>query len=196
MLALPSAPAAGPAPADLRRHRPGLRRRRVPSSAACSRSTCASRDAGHRAPTAPGCPTASASRWWPPTSCCSRSSRSACSPSGRCTRPSATTSRTPALALGLVGADRAWRSSTRRPTSTPQIEAAGADERWHVQRRCSTRSPASCIALAIVGVVFSAVTAFRYLGGRTTDREVVVGACAVLVLPRASCSRCCGSWST
>jgi cytochrome c oxidase subunit 3 len=27
--------------------------------------------------------------------------------------------------------------------------------------------------LAIVGVVFSAVTAFRYLGGRTTDREVV-----------------------
>ena len=29
------------------------------------------------------------------------------------------------------------------------------------------------MALAIVGVVFSAVTAFRYLGGRTTDREVV-----------------------
>ena len=29
------------------------------------------------------------------------------------------------------------------------------------------------LALAIVGVVFSAVTAFRYLGGRTTDREVV-----------------------
>lgn len=27
--------------------------------------------------------------------------------------------------------------------------------------------------LAIVGVAFSAVTAFRYLGGRTTDREVV-----------------------
>jgi cytochrome c oxidase subunit 3 len=27
--------------------------------------------------------------------------------------------------------------------------------------------------LAIVGVVFSAITAFRYLGGRTTDREVV-----------------------
>lgn len=27
--------------------------------------------------------------------------------------------------------------------------------------------------LAIVGVVFSAVTAFRYLGGRTADREVV-----------------------
>jgi len=29
------------------------------------------------------------------------------------------------------------------------------------------------VALVIVGVVFSAVTAFRYLGGRTTDREVV-----------------------
>ena len=29
------------------------------------------------------------------------------------------------------------------------------------------------VAAAIVGVVFSAVTAFRYLGGRTTDREVV-----------------------
>ncbi|MDO8364696.1 MAG: cytochrome c oxidase subunit 3 [Actinomycetota bacterium] len=29
------------------------------------------------------------------------------------------------------------------------------------------------MAAAIVGVVFSAVTAFRYLGGRTTDREVV-----------------------
>jgi cytochrome c oxidase subunit 3 len=28
-------------------------------------------------------------------------------------------------------------------------------------------------ALAIVGVLFSAATAFRYLGGRTTDREVV-----------------------
>lgn len=28
-------------------------------------------------------------------------------------------------------------------------------------------------ALAVIGVVFSAVTAFRYLGGRTTDREVV-----------------------
>jgi cytochrome c oxidase subunit 3 len=28
-------------------------------------------------------------------------------------------------------------------------------------------------ALAVAGVVFSAVTAFRYLGGRTTDREVV-----------------------
>ena len=27
--------------------------------------------------------------------------------------------------------------------------------------------------LALAGVVFSAVTAFRYLGGRTTDREVV-----------------------
>jgi heme/copper-type cytochrome/quinol oxidase subunit 3 len=29
------------------------------------------------------------------------------------------------------------------------------------------------VALALVGVVFSAVTAFRYLGGRTTDREVI-----------------------
>lgn len=29
------------------------------------------------------------------------------------------------------------------------------------------------VALAIIGVVFSAVAAFRYLGGRTTDREVV-----------------------
>jgi heme/copper-type cytochrome/quinol oxidase subunit 3 len=29
------------------------------------------------------------------------------------------------------------------------------------------------LALAIIGVVFSAVTAFRYLGGRTVDREVV-----------------------
>lgn len=29
------------------------------------------------------------------------------------------------------------------------------------------------MAAAIAGVVFSAVTAFRYLGGRTTDREVV-----------------------
>ena len=29
------------------------------------------------------------------------------------------------------------------------------------------------LALVIVGVAFSAVTAFRYLGGRTTDREVV-----------------------
>lgn len=29
------------------------------------------------------------------------------------------------------------------------------------------------IALLIAGVVFSAMTAFRYLGGRTTDREVV-----------------------
>ncbi len=29
------------------------------------------------------------------------------------------------------------------------------------------------VAAAIVGVLFSAVTAFRYLGGRTTDREVV-----------------------
>lgn len=29
------------------------------------------------------------------------------------------------------------------------------------------------MAAAIIGVVFSAVTAFRYLGGRTTDREVV-----------------------
>jgi cytochrome c oxidase subunit 3 len=28
-------------------------------------------------------------------------------------------------------------------------------------------------ALAIIGVVFSAVTAFRFLGGRTTDREIV-----------------------
>ena len=28
-------------------------------------------------------------------------------------------------------------------------------------------------ALAIIGVVFSAVTAFRYLGGRTTEREIV-----------------------
>ena len=27
--------------------------------------------------------------------------------------------------------------------------------------------------LAVVGVVFSAVTAFRFLGGRTTDREIV-----------------------
>ncbi|MEI8239313.1 MAG: cytochrome c oxidase subunit 3 [Actinomycetota bacterium] len=29
------------------------------------------------------------------------------------------------------------------------------------------------VALAIIGVVFSAATAFRYLGGRTADREVV-----------------------
>jgi cytochrome c oxidase subunit 3 len=29
------------------------------------------------------------------------------------------------------------------------------------------------LVLAIVGVIFSAVTAFRFLGGRTTDREVV-----------------------
>lgn len=29
------------------------------------------------------------------------------------------------------------------------------------------------MALAIIGVAFSAVTAFRYLGGRTTDRELV-----------------------
>jgi len=29
------------------------------------------------------------------------------------------------------------------------------------------------VALVIVGVAFSAITAFRYLGGRTTDREVV-----------------------
>lgn len=29
------------------------------------------------------------------------------------------------------------------------------------------------MALVIVGVVFSAITAFRYLGGRTIDREVV-----------------------
>jgi heme/copper-type cytochrome/quinol oxidase subunit 3 len=29
------------------------------------------------------------------------------------------------------------------------------------------------LLLAVIGVVFSAVTAFRYLGGRTTDREVV-----------------------
>ncbi|MGB8859187.1 MAG: cytochrome c oxidase subunit 3 [Ilumatobacteraceae bacterium] len=29
------------------------------------------------------------------------------------------------------------------------------------------------VALAIIGVVFTAFTAFRYLGGRTTDREVV-----------------------
>lgn len=29
------------------------------------------------------------------------------------------------------------------------------------------------MVLAVVGVAFSAVTAFRYLGGRTTDREVV-----------------------
>ena len=29
------------------------------------------------------------------------------------------------------------------------------------------------VALAIVGVVFSAVTAFRFLGGRITDREIV-----------------------
>jgi heme/copper-type cytochrome/quinol oxidase subunit 3 len=29
------------------------------------------------------------------------------------------------------------------------------------------------LALAIIGVVFSAITAFRYLGGRTVDREVV-----------------------
>lgn len=28
-------------------------------------------------------------------------------------------------------------------------------------------------ALAVIGVVFSAVTAFRYLGGRTSDREIV-----------------------
>jgi cytochrome c oxidase subunit 3 len=28
-------------------------------------------------------------------------------------------------------------------------------------------------ALALIGVVFSAVTAFRFLGGRTTDREIV-----------------------
>ena len=28
-------------------------------------------------------------------------------------------------------------------------------------------------ALAVVGVVFSAVTAFRFLGGRTSDREIV-----------------------
>ncbi len=29
------------------------------------------------------------------------------------------------------------------------------------------------VALAVIGVVFSAVTMFRYLGGRTSDREVV-----------------------
>jgi cytochrome c oxidase subunit 3 len=29
------------------------------------------------------------------------------------------------------------------------------------------------VAFAVAGVVFSAITAFRYLGGRTTDREVV-----------------------
>lgn len=29
------------------------------------------------------------------------------------------------------------------------------------------------LALVIIGVVFSAITAFRYLGGRTVDREVV-----------------------
>jgi len=29
------------------------------------------------------------------------------------------------------------------------------------------------VALVVVGVAFSAVTAFRYLGGRSTDREVV-----------------------
>ncbi len=29
------------------------------------------------------------------------------------------------------------------------------------------------IALVIVGIGFSAITAFRYLGGRTTDREIV-----------------------
>ena len=32
---------------------------------------------------------------------------------------------------------------------------------------------ATWAVLAIVGVVFSAVTAFRFLGGRITDREIV-----------------------
>ncbi len=39
--------------------------------------------------------------------------------------------------------------------------------------RCSSRSPAPSLALMIVGLLFTAVTAFRYLAGRTRDREIL-----------------------
>ena len=51
-----------------------------------------------------------------------------------------------------------------------------ADQRARRRRRstrCSMRSPARSCCCSIFGIGFSVVTAFRYLGGRTTDREIV-----------------------
>jgi heme/copper-type cytochrome/quinol oxidase subunit 3 len=51
------------------------------------------------------------------------------------------------------------------------------------------------LALAIIGVVFSAITAFRYLGGRTVDREIVAAHALYWYFLSVAFARS-GSWST
>ena len=99
--------------------------------------------------------------------------RSACSPSGRSTRPSATHAATPRMALGLVGVigvaiinAQAFiyaaheAADQREGGDSVQLDVLRAHRNV---RRC-------CV---IIGIGFSAITAFRYLGGRTSDREIV-----------------------
>ena len=75
------------------------------------------------------------------------------------------------LALGLVAAhgDR----PDQRPGVHLRPDGPADRRRDRLRRRCSTPSPARCIALFIVGLVFTGVAAFRFLGGRTADRELV-----------------------
>ena len=74
------------------------------------------------------------------------------------------------LALGHRRRDDA--GPDQRPGVRLQPDGA-ADRRVRLRRRCSTPSPARCVALFLIGLVFTAITAFRFLGGRTDDREIV-----------------------
>lgn len=78
------------------------------------------------------------------------------------------------VALGLVGvlglAYINAQANIYARLKMPASAGTGADGTFHTMFYTVT---GVVMALVIVGVVFSAITAFRYLGGRTIDREVV-----------------------
>jgi heme/copper-type cytochrome/quinol oxidase subunit 3 len=91
------------------------------------------------------------------------------SPSGACTPPSASTRVHVALASGSSRCS-AWRHQLAGVRVRPD---GPRPRRRHLPDCSSTPSPGAFLALTIIGVVFSVVTAFRFLGGRSGEREIV-----------------------
>ena len=99
-----------------------------------------------------------------------RPRRSACSPSGRSTPPAATTGRTPAspsassalIGVAVINAQAFVYNQMELPIADERLRRHVLRRHRHDRWRCS-----------IVGVVFTGVTAFRFLGGRIRRREIV-----------------------
>ena len=90
-------------------------------------------------------------------------------PVGRLRRPAAATAPTPAWP-SASSADQRWRSSTPRRTSTSRSTCRSPRP---ATPGCSTRSPAWCWRCSSSASCSPAIAAFRFLGGRTDDREIV-----------------------